>query len=115
MNKISSQFSARLTAAKPMQKVHAVLLLTPPDGEGPARRPTREERQAQVAKIRDSATEALKQIDEILQQFGGRRISDQPTALGTVAIESTAAGISALAASPHVKAILEDQPIARAF
>jgi hypothetical protein len=32
-------------------------------------------------------------------------------ALGSIPVETTARGIAALAASEHVKAILEDQPI----
>ena len=34
-----------------------------------------------------------------------------PSALGTIAVETTVAGINELAASDHVQAILEDQPI----
>jgi len=62
--------------------------------------------------MRSSASAALGEIDEILKRFNGRRLSEQPSALGTLAVETTVAGISALTESDHVKAILDDQPIA---
>jgi hypothetical protein len=80
----------------------------------PRRTGVREERQAAVNELRDAVAPALQEIDEILDRFGGRRLSDQPTALGTVAVEATPAGIAALANSDYVKVILEDQPISLA-
>jgi hypothetical protein len=76
-----------------------------------ARRPSRVSRQATIAIIRQSAEPALLEIDRILERFDGQRLAASADALGCVPIETTAAGITALAASEHVKAILEDQPI----
>ena len=112
--KISPEFSARLARLRPKEKLRAAVLLNGAESNGKsvAARPTREERQAAIGKMRSSAGAALGDIDEILRRFNGRRLSAQPSALGTVAVETTAAGIAALTESDHVKAILEDQPIA---
>jgi hypothetical protein len=60
---------------------------------------------------RKSAEAALPDIDGILKRFNGKRLATSPDALGCIPVETTAAGITALAASERVKAILEDQPI----
>jgi hypothetical protein len=44
-------------------------------------------------------------------QSGGERLTDDVDVLGSITVETTAEGIKALAASEHVKAILEDQSI----
>src|SRR5207253_8484433 len=98
--KISPAFSARQAWLKPNQKLHAVVMLRTLESLGRyGKRPTPEQRQAAIDEIRSSAPQALRDIDSILSRFEGRRLSDKPTALGTIAIESTAAGIGALAAS----------------
>ena len=45
-----------------------------------------------------------------LERFDGKRLANVD-ALGCIPVEITASGVLALAASEHVKAILEDQPI----
>jgi hypothetical protein len=50
-------------------------------------------------------------IDSILKRHDGRRLARRPNALGSMPVETTAAGIKALASSRWVQAILEDQPI----
>ena len=42
---------------------------------------------------------------------GAKRLDETVTALGTVHVEATAAGIRALAESPRIRAVIEDQPI----
>ena len=112
--KISPEFSARLGRLKPQTKLHAIVLIR---GREDSRRASRtrstpEQRRFKVEQIRGASMEALKEIDEILRPFGGRRLSDKPaTALGTVSVESNPAGITALANSNYVEAILEDQAI----
>jgi hypothetical protein len=111
--KISREFSARLAQLKPKDKIRAVVLLRPPEtnGKPSGARPTREERRAAVDNVLSSASVGLREIDEILERFNGRRLSEQPSALSTVGVETTAAGISALTESDHVKAVLEDQAL----
>ena len=112
--KISSAFSARLARLTPSERLRAVVLLRKPEpgGKSSGVRRSREERQTAISIMRSSASAALGEIDEILKRFNGRRLSEQPSALGTLAVETTVAGISALTESDHVKAILDDQPIA---
>ena len=115
--KISPEFSARLRRLKPQVKLHAVVLLHRPETSRRANptRSTPDQRRATIEEIRGAATETLHEVDEILRPFGGRRLSEKlPTALGTVSIESNPAGIRALAESPHVRAILEEQRISPA-
>ena len=75
------------------------------------RRLSAAERKATFEAVRESAQESLGEIDVILDRHGGRRISKSPTALGSIVVESNAAGLMALAASDLVKTILEDQPV----
>ncbi len=111
--KISQEFSARLARLKPTDKIRAVVLLRLPEtnGKSSGARPTREERRAAIDSVLSSASVGLREIDEILKCFNGRRLSEQPSALGTIGVETTAAGISALTESDHVKAVLEDQAL----
>jgi hypothetical protein len=114
-NKVSSTFSARLARLKPDRKLRVVLVLRPNNGQvyasGEVR--TQQGRQTAIEGNRNAASGAIKEIDRILARVEGRRLSDNPTALGTIAIESTPAGIAELSHSDYVKAILEDQPISR--
>jgi len=110
--KISPEFSARLARLGPRQKIRAIVMLrTDIAGEASTRRQSRAERQAVIEAIRKSAEPALVDIDGILERFDGKRLATNVDALGCIPVETTAAGITALAASDHVKAILEDQPI----
>ena len=58
-----------------------------------------------------AACRCIAGISGVLELHGGRCLADAPDALGAVPVETTVAGIKALAASKHVKAILEDQPV----
>ena len=110
--KISSEFSARLARLGPRDKVHAfVLLRTGGTGDRSGNRQGRAEREAAVEAARRSAERALTDIDGILEQHDGRRLARRPNALGSMPVETTAAGVKALASSRWVQAILEDQPI----
>src|SRR5712692_1091702 len=109
--KVSREFAARLDQLRPQQKVRAIVLLRTKDaGTAATQRRSRTNRQATIEAVRQSAEQALGEIDSILERFDGRRLADV-NALGSLPVETTARGIAALAASEHVKAILEDQPI----
>lgn len=110
---ISREFSTRLDRLDPEQKVRAIVLLhTKAPGTPLARRPNRLTlRKARVETIRQSAARALRDIDGILQESGGKRLASRPDALGSIPVEATSAGIKALANSVYVKAILEDQSL----
>lgn len=111
-DKISPNFAARLRRFQEQEKVRAVVLLSIPSQNVKGLRPSRAERQAFLVAIREAAFSFFPEIDRILEHFGGRRISPNPSVLGTVPIETTVAGIEALAACEYVKAILEDQTLA---
>ena len=110
--KISSEFSARLARLGPGDKVHAfVLLRTGTTGSRSSKRQNRSEREAAVKAAKKSAERALTDIDKILKRHDGRRLARRPNALGSMPVETTAAGIKDLARSRSVQAVLEDQPI----
>ena len=106
-NKLSDAFEARLRGLKSGAKVRAVVML---QREHPACSDSRE-RADQVRRVRESARTALVEVDAILAQFNGRRLADEPNALGYLAVETTPAGIRALARSNSVRGIIEDQPV----
>ena len=109
---ISREFSARLDRLKPEQKVRAIILLhIKAAGTPPTRRLNLFARQAESEAVRQSAALALGDIDAILQQSDGIRLASSPDAFGSIPVETTSAGIKALANSVHVKAILEDQAL----
>ncbi len=110
-SKISREFAARLDRFGPQQKVRAIVLLRTKDaGTVAPQRPSRVNRQTTIEAVRQSAEQALGEIDGILERFDGKRLANV-NALGSIPIETTVSGIVALASSEHVKAILEDQPI----
>jgi hypothetical protein len=113
--KISPEFAARLADLSPGAHVRAILLLqtqAPAGGSetGPSEgRQSRDQRRQAMEATRRSAEQALGDIDAILEHYGGKRLANGASVLGSIPIETTAKGIDALAASNHVKAILEDQ------
>lgn len=110
--KISSEFAARLASFAPEQIVCAVILLQTDDAEGAvSRRRTLSEREAVRLAIGQRAEATLPEVDRVLRQFGGKRLSGTVDALGGIAVEATAAGILSLASLQGVKAVLQDQQI----
>jgi hypothetical protein len=114
--KISVALATRLAQLSPRQKLRTIIVLqTGHLGRHAGKnRPTGEERQDEMYKSRLASSRVMEDIDGILERFDGRRLS-QPTALGTIVVESTPPGIAALCASEYVKAILQDQPLSRAL
>ena len=111
-DKISAQFKARLDRLEPQQKVRAIVVLQTKDANAiSTRRQSHPERQAAIEAMRKSAEAALIEIDSILERFGGKRLAPVVDALGSIPVETTAVGITALATLKHLKAIIEDQPI----
>lgn len=110
--KISRAFAARLGHLGGREKVRAIVMLQHGGGgTAEGKRQSAEERRAAIESIRTSAGAAMDEIDAILARFDGRRLADRPDAFGAVAVEATAAGIYALAASDAVRSILEDQSL----
>lgn len=96
----------------PEEKVRAIVMLRAEGVEvGEGHRQSRTTRQAAVEMMRKTAGESLGDIDRILESFQGKRLAAAVNALGTVPVETTPAGIEALAGSECVRSILEDQKI----
>lgn len=111
-DKVGPEFRDRLAHLSGKALVHAVLLVQQAAaGNGGGRRTRGSTRAALVEAGKRSAAEGLGEIDAILKKTGGHRLADAPDLLGSLPIETTAEGIVALAGSPRVKAILEDQQI----
>ncbi len=110
-SKISREFTARLDRLTPDQKVRAIVMLDIGAAKAAGGRRARGERAETVTAIRETTEPALPDLDSVLQRFAGRRLAAHADALGCVPVETTAAGILALALLDHVKAILEDQQI----
>jgi hypothetical protein len=109
--KISSGFAARLDRLGPRQKVHAILFLHTDVDDASSKRQRGDERETAIEATRESAEQALSEVDDILARFDGHRLADRPDVLGSIPIETTTAGLKALASSEWVTAILEDQEI----
>lgn len=110
--KISSEFEARLSRLEPEEKIRAIVVLETKGTDGtPTRRQSRASRQLAIEANRKAAEPALADIDDILGKFDGKRLAPNVDALGSIPVETTAAGISALSESSHVKTIFEDQSI----
>lgn len=109
---ISREFAERLRRYRRDRPVRVAVVFElatrRAEGQGAARRRAR----ADIARETKLAANAgLEEIDRVLQEFGGKRLVESADALGTIAVETTAAGVKALATISGVKAILEDQPI----
>lgn len=114
--KISPEFASRLDRLEPREKVQAIVLLrTAEIDSSSSRHQNRTERAATVEAMQHAAEQALANVDGILERHHGQRLAESPDALGSVPVETTAAGIKALASSRWVKAVLEDQSIQLTF
>jgi hypothetical protein len=110
-SKISREFSRRLDLLQPQDKVRAIVMLRAEGNGGSAGRLSRSERQDAAEQFSQAAEDALPEIDQILQRYQGRRMTERPSAVGAIPVETTAGGVIALARADCVKTILEDQNI----
>jgi len=108
---ISREFASRLDRVDAKKKIRAIVMLRASNGAASSTQPIRKQRPGIVSNIRKTAGAALPSIDRILKRHHGRRLSDDVGALGNIVVEAPPDGIRALAASEHVKAVLEDQSV----
>jgi broad specificity phosphatase PhoE len=113
--KISPELASRLRRLEPGQQMRVVLFLETPPPPAQTTRQTPDARQEGIEAVKQLAQRALSGIDRILADHGGKRLSKGPNALGSLTVETTAAGVSALAHSKWVKSVVEDQPIKRGW
>ncbi|MEK7399373.1 MAG: hypothetical protein AAB116_20730 [Candidatus Poribacteria bacterium] len=111
-HKISNEFDTRLKRLKTKEKVRAIVLLNIKDiDKSNGKRQNRTERLSTIEAIRKASMQTLDGVEEILNRFDGRLLTDYPDALGSIHVEITADGIKALAESDCVRAIIEDQKV----
>jgi hypothetical protein len=112
-DKISPEFAERLDRLGSRQKVGAIVIVNglATRDKTTTRRGSRANRRYAIDDKRKAVLQRLPQIDLILERFGGQRLAKTPDALGSIPVETTPAGIRALANSKHVKAILENQRV----
>jgi len=114
--KISREFAERLATMPRNQRVRAIVLPAPymvsaRRSANGAERPRGAERQAVLREARRRTEETFAEIDAVLAESGGRRMTDAGNALGFVVVETTPDGIEAICDLDWVGAVLEDQPI----
>jgi hypothetical protein len=113
--KISAEFAARLAKLDPAVTLRAIVLPvrgafdqpTPPPGV----RVRGAEREAALRAAKARTVSGFAQLDAVLDEAGGRRVSESGTALGYIVVETTPQGIESICALDWVGAILEDQSI----
>jgi hypothetical protein len=97
-----------LRASRPDDRLRVVLLVAVPSA---AVAPRRRRRAEAGARMRTVAHDLLPAVDSLLTAHGGERLSAEATVLGTLAVETTPAGVQALARLPAVEAVLGDQEL----
>ena len=110
--KLSKEFAGRLAVIPADKTLCAVVLLRTKERRGASQRQTSTQRRAAIDALRKTGRPVLVDMDQILAQCGGRRLDDDVTALGTVAVETTPTGIKSLANLKDVRTVLEDQNVA---
>lgn len=109
---VSREFAERLKGYKSDAMVRVAVVCDAPARSRATGRPNlRGRRQEIIRETRAAANTAIEKIDKVLDKYGGRRLTESADALGNIPVETTAAGIRALARIKNVKAILEDQPL----
>ena len=111
-DKISNEFADRLAALSPDQQVRAVVLPAPYlVSDSSTSRVRGEERQAVLREARTRTEETFAEIDMVLTEVGGQRLTERGNALGFILVETTASGIDAIADLNWVGTVMEDQSI----
>jgi hypothetical protein len=110
--KISDEFADRLAALPPEQNVRAVVM--PASylvNSGSGTRVRGEERQAILRESRIRTQETFAEVDSVLAEVGGQRLTECGNALGFIVVETTPNGIIAIADLGWVGTVMEDQAI----
>lgn len=113
--KISDEFAARLAALPPGSHVRAVVMPAPYMLGGTARsngeRVHGDERQAILREARTRTEATFAEIDKVLDEVGGTRLTECGNALGFIVVETCPNGINAIADLNWVGTVMEDQAI----
>ena len=102
----------RLSRMNPDQMIGIIVMLSTrterPESEV---RLSKHERDKKIREMKKLHRPVLDEVDAVLNRFGGSKSARGMDALGCVLVETTPAGIEALASIANVEAIMEDQPI----
>jgi hypothetical protein len=114
--KISNEFAERLATLPPGHHVRAVVLPAPymVSGDSDAHKGARVRGEARENALREARTrteETFAEIDRVLAEVGGKRLTECGNALGFIIIETCPDGIAAIADLGWVGTVLEDQAI----
>ena len=117
--KISADFAARLAALPPGRHVRAVVMPAPYMVGGKAddrvgsngARVHGEARQAIVREARTRTEATFDEIDKVLAEVGGTRLTECGNTLGFIIVETCPNGINAIADLGWVGTVMEDQAI----
>lgn len=110
-DKISDEFADRLAALPPGCQVRAVVLPAPYLVNSSGGRVRGEARQTLVREARTRTEETFAEIDRVLAEVGGKRLTECGNALGFIIVETCPNGIVAIADLGWVGAVMEDQAI----
>ncbi|NJK37725.1 MAG: hypothetical protein HC835_13715 [Oscillatoriales cyanobacterium RM2_1_1] len=100
--KISTNFAARLANLNSQERLQVIVLLHL--GEVG-------EQRSSPSEVRQQAEGALEQVRGIVQHYNGQFLAEGPSALGTIPVEISVAGIYHLAECDAVRSILENQSL----
>jgi len=110
-DKISDEFADRLAALPPGHQVRAVVLPAPYMVGSNGGRVRGEARQAMLREARTRTEETFAEIDQLLAQVGGKRLTENGNAFGFILVETCPDGIAAIADLGWVGTVLEDQAV----
>ena len=88
-----------------------VVLETERTTKGIGRRALRTQRKKLTEAAERAVEAATDDIANVVKKYGGHLLAGKLESLGSLAVETTPAGIKALTDCPQVRAILEDQSI----
>ena len=110
-DKISTEFAARLREKPAEAAVSVLVIVGGPVSSRPGGRRSRAARRAAIKELRQRTEAALRDIAAVIEAHGGRVTFSTSGVLGAVGLQTSVAGVWALAESASVKAIKDDQPI----
>lgn len=110
-SKISDAYRYRLGHLPNNQFTRAIVLLKPSAPRHSLRGLPAAKREEHLAAERTLLRGAIAQIDDLLVKLGGKRVSKDVNALGTIVVEATSSAVIALSQLDVVDSIMEDQPV----
>jgi len=110
--KISNAFASRLAMMASNQWVRVILMPAPYlAGNRGGERLSGEERQTILREARDRTEAGFSEVDAVLSQTGGSRLTDAGNSLGYIIVETTVDGVATLSELTWVGSLLEDQSV----